>query len=102
MDTGTSNNLPHFIAIGVALFGGITNYVMDKDYTWGKLIVSVITAGFAGYLIFLLGRECGFSENVISILCGISGLSGETALRIVKKVSTDYLKKKLLEQTKEK
>lgn len=82
-------------AIIVAIAGGFTSFLMDKDYTLTKFFISVVSAGFAGYLVYCLGVECGLKENTLSVLCGISGLSGEAVVRVFKKISLEYLKEKI-------
>jgi uncharacterized membrane protein len=80
------------ISMIVAMAGGVTNFLMDEEHTFFRLIVSIVTAGFAGYLVHLVGLERGYSENIISILCGIAGLSGEVILKLIKKMSVKYVK----------
>lgn len=81
--------------IVISIAGGVTSFVMDREYTCTRFIVSIVTAGFAGYLVFLIGVECGLKENMISILCGVSGLSGETVVRLIKKISVECIKQKI-------
>jgi hypothetical protein len=88
--------IPQFIvSVIIAMAGGTTNFLMDEEHTFFRFLISVVTAGFAGYLVHLWGIEKGYSENIISILCGIAGLSGEAMLKIIKKFSTKYVKNNL-------
>lgn len=81
------------ISILVATAGGVSNFLMDDDHSVFRFLVSVITAGFAGFIIFLFCNEFGYSDNVTAIACGISGLSGETILKVLKKLSLKTIKR---------
>jgi len=80
------------VGIVVAMAGGLSNYLMDDNHTVFGLLVSVVTAGFAGFIVFLFCNEFGYSENVTAIACGVSGLSGEAILKLLKKISFITLK----------
>lgn len=83
------------ICILIASAGGLTNFLMDEEHSIYRLVVSMVTAGFTGFLVFLFCKEMGYSDNIISVLCGISGLSGEAFLKVIKKKSTKFLSVKL-------
>ena len=82
------------LAIGVAMFGGFSGFLMDENHNWFDLIVAIVTAGFAGFLTFHLCKEFEYSQNLTSILCGVAGLSGRSILILVKKYTIKYLNKK--------
>lgn len=89
------NLLNHIIAICIAVFGGLTKFLMDDNHSVFKLILALSTAGFAGWICFLFCREYAISQNLTAIFCGISGLSGETFLRLMQKSYEKWLKEKI-------
>lgn len=84
------------ISILIAMFGGLTNYLMDeKKFNLFRFITSLITAGFTGLLIFFLCKEIGINENYSAFLCGISGMSGDRLLKVLKRIPVAIANKNL-------
>jgi len=82
------------LAIVIAACGGFSGFLMDEKHSWFDLIVSLFTAGFAGFLTFHFCQELGYSKNMTSILCGVAGLGGKNLLLIIKKYTLKYAEKK--------
>lgn len=80
-------------AVGVAMVGGVANWLMREDHTIFQFVVAVFLAGFAGFLVGELCIEAKISESWAFFFCGTAGLSAEVVLKLLRKYGLKKLSK---------
>ncbi|MGE4469346.1 MAG: phage holin family protein [Desulfovibrio sp.] len=61
----------------LAVLGGVVRALHDgKKCSWRRMLVSVLTAGFVGLLIFLVLQEVEASGSLTGAACGVGGYAG--------------------------
>lgn len=71
----------------LAVAGGLSDFLMSDEHTWGNMISALFMAAFTGYMTVLGCQEAGLSESVTGIAAGVAGLSSRGILRVVKRFS---------------
>lgn len=70
-----------FVAVGIAMFGGIVNWLRQKGpRKLSRLVVVVCTAAFAGLVAYYVTSAMSFSSQYQCAFSGIAGYGGGTLL----------------------
>ena len=87
--TGVEDSIIHIeqdtetliVAVGIAMFGGIVNWLRQKGpRKLSRLVVVVSTAAFAGLVAYYLTSAMGFSSQYQCAFSGVAGYGGGTLL----------------------
>lgn len=79
MESGNSNMYMLFIAVLMAMFGGMVKYISQltkKRFSAIAFWSSILVSAFTGLIVGLICRELATSDNITFIATGISGWSG--------------------------
>jgi len=71
-----------YITVGLAtVWGGLVSYY-DKmtTFSWKKLFIHMMSAGFAGFIVALLAQTAGLSVPAAGALAGVAAHMGTPAL----------------------
>jgi hypothetical protein len=65
------------VPVLLAVFGGVVRVLHDgRSCSWRRMLVSVLTAGFVGLIIFLVLQEVQASGSMTGAACGVGGYAG--------------------------
>lgn len=84
---------------GFAGVCGALNYLVSvqdgKKFTWGGFGLQIAVSSLAGVIAFQFLHSYGVSSDLTAALCGISGWMGTTSLKLVERLITIYVSKKV-------
>ncbi|MBQ7168434.1 MAG: hypothetical protein IJR63_00855 [Synergistaceae bacterium] len=70
-----------FMAIGIAVLGGIANFFKNGDKpNWPKIFAAIVTSAFSGLLSYEITTALGFDIHTQCVIAGIAGYGGGTLL----------------------
>ena len=73
-------------AVLTAIAGGLSRFMLLKEYSTIQLVILLITSAFTGYITFLLCSEYDLSVNLTSAICGMTGFSSRSILPYYEKM----------------
>ncbi len=92
-------NLPvEIIFVTIAFFGGIARYL--NSFTRGApfklsiFLASGVVAGFSGWMFALFGKTMNLPMEVLFIMAGTGGWSGEQTMKFIVEQMADKAKQK--------
>lgn len=92
-------------ALVLAVLGGLVKLLqVGCRITLGRVVVSIMTAGFTGVVVFLLIQDLSMPQSLQAAIVGICGYSAGEILSVlsetVKKLSKKYSRRILDEEAK--
>jgi hypothetical protein len=71
----------------IACGGGVCDYLMSDKHDFRGMFISLFLAGFCGLLVYFIVKDIEYiSESYSHVICGISGLSSKSLLKVFKKI----------------
>ena len=87
-------------AVLTAIAGGLSRFVLLKEFSLIQLIILLVTSAFTGYITYLLCSEYNLSMNLTSAISGMAGFSSRSILPYYEKVLFSCIRKRTLVQKK--
>lgn len=81
-------NLPiEFMFVSIAFFGGIARYLTGftngAPFRFSVFFASGIVAGFSGWMFALFGETMHLPQEMLFVMAGIGGFSGEQTMKFI-------------------
>jgi len=81
-----------FFIILTSIAGGLSQFMLMKEYTIRQFILLLVISSFAGYVTLQICIEFELSSNLTGAICGMAGFSSKNILSFYEKVLFSFMK----------